>query len=69
MKPLIFFKKRGNFIGNLDKGILGVPRVKLPQVDRCHVVFLRLDVFVRCCGQIQTVDGGERQPTAKKCRG
>ena len=32
LKPLIFFEKRGNFIGNLDKGILGVPRVKLPQV-------------------------------------
>lgn len=46
----IFFEKRSYFIGNLDKGILGVPRVKLPQVDRCHVVFLRLDVCVCGCG-------------------
>ena len=46
LKPPILFEKRSYFIGNLDKGILGVPRVKLPQVDRCHVVFLRLDFFV-----------------------
>ena len=32
LKPPIFFEKRSYFIGNLDKGILGVPRVKLPQV-------------------------------------
>ena len=30
LKPLIFFEKRSYFIGNLDKGILGVSWVKLP---------------------------------------
>ena len=29
LKPPIFFEKRSYFIGNLDKGILGVPRVPL----------------------------------------
>ncbi len=37
----------GHFIGNFDIFIMGVPRVKVLQIDSSHYIFLRSDF---CCG-------------------
>ncbi len=34
------------FVGNLNIFIVGVPRVKVLQIDRCHYIFLRSDSWV-----------------------
>ena len=36
----------GHFIGNFDIFIVGVPRVKLFQIDDSHYIFLRSDSWV-----------------------